>query len=130
MQGIYAKVGVWKYYDSKGVITEVKRYDRRKFRHGWCDRTYVADSRGKFILVEFKSKYHYSDEKKRRETTRIYTSNGLPVSKDYNTPKISIQLLYNKAGKIDSVIKEKKVKGKIIRNPIESDSGPAADGVF
>jgi hypothetical protein len=119
-QGIYVKIGIWKYFDKDSQIIKTERYDRSIYKNGWADKTFIADSNGNFILVKFESKYNYSTKRK-RETTKIYTDKGVPVSADYESFWKDISYEYDQNGQVSKIIKRKKFFGKTLKTTIEKE---------
>jgi hypothetical protein len=83
-------------------------------------KTFIADSNGNFILVKFESKYNYSTKRK-RETTKIYTDKGVPVSADYESFWKDISYEYDQNGQVSKIIKRKKFFGKTLKTTIEKE---------
>lgn len=119
-QGIYVKIGVWKYFDKDSHLVKTERYDRLVYKNGWADKTFVADSNGTFILVKFESKYNYST-KRRKETTKIYTNKGVAVFADFESIRKSIHYEYNNEGLVSKITKRKKLFGKYLKTTIEKE---------
>src|SRR5690606_10655352 len=51
-QGIYAKIGVWKYYDRNNSLIKTLKYERSFNNKGWTNKTYILDKNGNFVLVD------------------------------------------------------------------------------
>ena len=78
-QGIYAKIGVWQYFDKDSNLVKTERYDRSFNHKGWTDKTYLKDSTSNFILVE----YQYMNNKDSKSSFKrmihnYYYDNGKP----------------------------------------------------
>lgn len=119
-EGIYAKVGVWKYFDQEGHLLKTERYDRYSYKNGWEDKTFIEDSNGTFILVKLESRYNYST-KHRRETTEIFSDKGVAVSADYENFRKNISYEYNKNGQVIKMTKRKKFLGKNRNTTVEKE---------
>jgi hypothetical protein len=119
-QGIYVKVGVWKYFDKDSSLIKTEKYDRQTYKNGWVNKSYRADSDGNFILTKYESKYNYST-KRRKETTKLFTDNGIPVSADYNSFWKNVSYEYNDTGQLSKFTKRKKFFGKYQKTTIEKE---------
>lgn len=112
-QGLYSKVGVWRYYDNKSVLQKTIRYDRDFNRKGWTDQTFEMDSTGKFILTVYKfNSNHTLDSRFKKQVNRIYSKNGIPISADNDGFWKDISYEYNEKGQLSKTTKHKKFFGK------------------
>ncbi len=112
-QGLYAKVGVWKYYDNKGNLQRTMRYDRDFNRKGWTDQTFEMDSAGKFILTVYKfNSNHTLDSWFKKLENRLYSKSGVPISADSEGFWKDISYEYNEKGQLSKTTKQKKFFGK------------------
>lgn len=78
-QGIYTKIGVWRFFDKDSNLLKTERYDRSHNRKGWTNITYFKDSAGNFILRE----YEFMNKKDLNSPFKViihnyYFSNGMP----------------------------------------------------
>lgn len=112
-QGLYSKVGVWKYYDKKGSLQKTIRYDREFNNKGWTDQIFEKDSTGKFILTLYKFNSNNTlDSRFKKQVTKIYSKYGVPVSADYSGFWKNISYEYNEKGRLIKSTKQKKFFGK------------------
>ena len=119
-EGIYNKIGVWKYYSKTGRLLKTERYDRQTYKTGWEDKKYLADSSGRFVLVSQKSAYRYSTIF-RSETTKTYSPTGIPISVKYNNFWHSKSLQYYAIGQIRTVTFQNKFLGRHLNITIEKE---------
>lgn len=119
-QGIYEKIGVWKYYDAQGKLISTERYDQFNYKHGWAEETYIADSNGTFVLVRYESASRYSSVF-RTKRTKVYTNTGVPVSADYRNFWKNISYEYYENGQVQEKIKWKQFLGKQLNTSITKE---------
>lgn len=112
--GIYSKVGIWKYYDSKGILQQTMRYDRNFNRRGWTDQMFEMDSTGKFILTEYKfNSRHNLNSRFKNTVNKGYSKQGVPTFTDINGFWKNISYKYDEKGQLVKTTKQKKLFGKI-----------------
>jgi hypothetical protein len=99
-------MGVWKYFDKDSSLIKTEKYDRQTCKNGWVNKSYRADSVGHFILMKYESKNNYST-KRRKETTKLYTDKGIPVSADFNNFWKNVSYEYNDKGQLSKFTKRK-----------------------
>lgn len=119
-QGIYVKIGVWKYFDKNGNLLLTKNYDRKVFKNGWADQTLKADSLGNFILIKFESKFNYSNWK-RKIITKLYTDTGEPLTAEYKSFWKNVSYEYYPNGKVKKETRGKKFLGIYLKTTIEKE---------
>jgi hypothetical protein len=112
--GLYSKVGVWKYYDNKGVLQQTMRYDRNFNHKGWTDQTFKMDSAGKFVLIdyEFLSRHDLKSRFK-KQVNKSYSNQGVPIFADIRNFWHNISNEYDENGQLIKTTKQKKLFGKI-----------------
>lgn len=112
-QGLYSKVGVWKYYDNKGILQKTIRYDRNFNRRGWTDETLEMNSTGSFILTEYKfSSNHTLDSRLKKQVSKVYSKNGIPIAADNDGFWKDITYEYDEKGQLSKMTKQKKFFGR------------------
>src|SRR5690606_3790186 len=109
-QGIYVKVGVWKYYDLDSNLIKIEKYDRQTFKNGWVNKTYRADSSGNFLLTKYESKFRYQSALK-KVISREYSDKGVLISSNYENFWRDISIQYYDNGKIKVKWKCRKIFG-------------------
>lgn len=112
-QGLYSKVGVWKYYNNKGSLQKTMCYDRAFNNKGWTDQTFEMDSMGKFILTLYKfNSNHTFDSRFKKQVNKVYSKNGIPISANNDGFWKNISYEYNEKGQLSKTTKQKKFFGK------------------
>lgn len=96
-QGIYAKVGVWKYFDKDSNLIKTMRYDRYRKRN----ETYLQNISGTFILI----KYEFNG------VTKEFTDDGKILSVDIENFWKDISIKYYTNGQIKEKYKCRKFIG-------------------
>jgi hypothetical protein len=124
-QGIYEKIGVWKFYDKNGILIETQQYIRETLKNGWVHKTYHMNSLGNFILVEFDSTLRYLSVF-RKDIKEEYSDNGVLISSEFQNFWNDVSFKYYPNGQI----KEKFKRGKFIGIEINhySDKFYSQDG--
>ncbi|MGZ4056608.1 MAG: hypothetical protein ACXVPU_10425 [Bacteroidia bacterium] len=116
-QGIYDKIGVWKFYDKNNNLFRTERYDRLTLKKGWINKTYVSDRSGHFVLIKLESKSRYQSVF-RKEITKVYSDSGILISKDYESHWRDISIQYYDNGKMKEKNKCRKIFGIDINRAI------------
>lgn len=112
-QGIYNKIGVWRYYNNKGGLQKTIRYDRVFNSRGWTDQTFEMDSSGNFILTTYKfNSNHTLDSRFKKQVDKLYSKNGIPISADYNSFWKDVSYEYDETGLLIQTTRHKKFLGK------------------
>lgn len=119
-QGLYVKIGTWKYFNKDGILQKTMYYDRQVNRKGWTNQTFLMDSTGLFILVKFKRKYRYGSRFS-KEIDREYSDAGLPVSFSFFNFWKDIYHEYDDAGRLTQTAKRRKLLGKPLETYIEKE---------
>lgn len=109
-QGIYVKVGVWKYYDIYGNLLKVERYDIQTYKNGWIHKTYRADNTGNFNLTMYESAFRYQSAF-RKEILREYSDSGVLFSSHYKNFWRDVSMNFYNNGQIKEKWKCRKILG-------------------
>lgn len=111
-QGIYAKIGIWKYYDKDSILIKTLRYDRSFDNKGWTNKTYIQDKLGDFVLIDndFNDKHSLSSSLK-KQVRQIYNTGGKLVLFEYKNFWKDISIQYYTNGQIKQKWKCQKIFG-------------------
>lgn len=121
-QGLYVKVGIWNYFNNKGILEKTMRYDREFNHKGWTDQTFEMDTTGEFILTEYKfNSRHNLDSRFKKRVNKSYSKKGIPISSEYEGFWKDISYEYNEKGQVSKIIKRRKLFGKRLNTIIEKE---------
>ncbi|HYV91250.1 MAG TPA: hypothetical protein VE978_05685 [Chitinophagales bacterium] len=114
-QGIYNKIGVWKYFDRDSNLIKTMRYDRYVKR----DETYLQNISGNFILIKYEfNDMHNSSSPFKKEITKEFTEDGNISTLDFENFWKDISLEYYADGQVKEKFKCRKFIGIRINRSI------------
>jgi hypothetical protein len=118
-QGIYNKIGVWRFYSKDSQLQKTIRFDRTLQHRGWTDKIYFKDSSGDFVLTKyfFNSRHSLKSPFKKR-VTKEFINNGTLTSMDFESFWKDISILYYENGQIKEREKCRKFLGIKINRSI------------
>lgn len=120
LEGIYEKIGIWKYFDKDSNLIETKKYDGKKYKNGWTHKTFKADSSGNFILIKFESAFNYSNWRS-KEITKLYSDNGQLIKEEYESLWKEVSYEYYPNGKVKKENRERKFLGINLGSTIKKE---------
>ena len=121
-QGIYAKIGVWQYFDKDSNLLKTERYDRSFSHNCWTDKYYLQDTTGNFILTKYEFKNGQDLHSRfNKHLTKYFTDKGIPISYDIQSFWKDLSYEYNQKGQIKKIIKHRKFLGKKLKTTIKEE---------
>nr|WP_294858178.1 hypothetical protein [uncultured Fluviicola sp.] len=112
-QGISNRIGIWKCYDSKGVLLETLLYERMSNDGGWTDKKFLMDSTGKFILIKYNfNSNNRLDSRFKRQKMEEYSEKEILLQSNKKGLWKNLYCEYSKTGILLKKTKEKKFFGK------------------
>lgn len=126
-QGIYAKIGVWEFFDKDSNLLKTERYDRSFSHKVWTDKTFLKDSTGNFVLT----KYEFLNQRDLNSPFKVmitnnYYDNGMPAAFSKKNFWKHITTTFYPSGEIQHTFKCRKVLGFKINRSISKSY--ATDG--
>jgi hypothetical protein len=109
-QGIYVKIGLWKYFMSDSSLYKTEYYDRQQYKNGWANTTYLIDTAGNRIMTKYESKFRYQSILK-REITREYTDSGILSSSHHENFWRNVSTEHYENGRVKEKLKCRKILG-------------------
>jgi hypothetical protein len=117
-QGIYAKIGEWKYYNSNDSLIKTEIYERLYNRKGWTEKNYLKVN-GENVLIEFDfNSKHNSKSKYKAQTNIIYRTDKSIKTKSQSNFFKNVTISYYSNGQIKSFFKCKKFLGKKLNKSV------------
>lgn len=114
-QGIYDKIGVWKYFDKDSNLIKTMRYDRYRK----SDETYLQNISGNFILIKYEfNDMHNLSSPFKKQVTKEFTDDRKIVSLDFENFWKDISIEYYANGQVKEKFKCRKFIGIKINRSI------------
>ncbi len=118
-QGIYLRVGEWKYYSADSSINKIETYDRSHNRKGWTNITYLTLENGNKVLIEydFNSRHNLKSPFK-KQVNKKYRKDGTLMEKSIENFFKDISVEYYPNGQVKRIFKCRKILGIEINKSI------------
>ena len=118
-QGIYQKVGEWKYYTEDSSLIKIETYDRFHNRKGWTNKTYLTLENGIKALIEYDfNSRHNLESPFKKQVNKLYRKDGTIIKKSFENFFVDISIEYHPNGQAKRIFKCRKFLGIKINKSI------------